>query len=80
MAADSELEKAFATLAEALTLTESEISEEINVIHQQIQELKDRIVQLNTKQQTLSHDRDAISEMFNRYCDTEAGAGNKVEF
>jgi chromosome segregation ATPase len=80
MAAESELEKAFGTLAEALTLTESEIREEINVIQQQIQDLKERIVQLNTKQQTLSHDRDAISEMFDRYCDTETGAASKVEF
>ncbi len=72
--AESELEKAFATLAEALTLTESEITEEVNVIQQQIQELKERIVQLNGKQQTLSHDKESISEMFNRYCATDAGA------
>ena len=77
--AESELEKAFSTLAEALTLTESEISEEINVIQQQIQELKERIVQLNGKQQTLAHDRESISEMFNRYCATETGAST-VEF
>jgi chromosome segregation ATPase len=72
--AESELEKAFGTLAEALTLTESEITEEVNVIQQQIQELKERIVQLNGKQQTLAHDRESISEMFNRYCATDAGA------
>jgi FtsZ-binding cell division protein ZapB len=77
--AESELDKAFATLAEALTLTESEITEEINVIQQQITELKERIVQLNGKQQVLAHDREAISEMFNRYCATDAGA-SKVEF
>ena len=77
--AESELEKAFSTLAEALTLTETEITEEVNVIQQQIQELKDRIVQLNGKQQTLSHDKESISEMFNRYCATDAGAGN-VDF
>lgn len=77
--AESELEKAFSTLAEALTLTESEITEEINVIQQQIQELKERIVQLNGKQQTLAHDRESISEMFNRYCATETGAST-VEF
>ena len=67
--AESELEKAFETLAEALTLTESEITEEVKVIEQQIQELKDRIVELNTKQETLAHDRESLSEMFNRYSD-----------
>lgn len=72
--AESELEKAFATLAEALTLTESEITEEINIIQQQIAELKERIVQLNGKHETLAHDRESISEMFNRYCATEHGA------
>lgn len=77
--AESELEKAFGTLAEALTLTESEITEEVNVIQQQIQELKERIVQLNGRQQELAHDRESISEMFNRYCATDAGA-TKVEF
>ncbi len=77
--AESELEKAFGTLAEALTLTESEITEEVNVIQQQIQELKERIVQLNGKQQTLAHDRESISEMFNRYCATDAGAA-QVDF
>lgn len=77
--AESELEKAFGTLAQALTLTENEITEEIAVIEQQIQELKDRIVQLNGKQQTLAHDRSSISEMFDRYCATENGA-QKVEF
>lgn len=79
MAADNELEKAFGTLAEALTLTESEITEEIKVIQQQIQELKERIVQLNGKQQTLSHDKESITEMFNRYCATETGA-QKADF
>ena len=77
--AESELEKAFATLADVLTLTESEIGEEINVIHQQIEDLKERIVQLNERQETLAHDRESISEMFNRYCATDAGAA-KVEF
>jgi FtsZ-binding cell division protein ZapB len=72
--AESELEKAFGTLAEVLRLTESEITEEINVIQQQIQELKERIVALHGKQQTLSHDKESISEMFNRYCATDAGA------
>ena len=69
--AENELEKAFGTLAQALTLTESEISEEIKVIEQQIEELKDRVVQLNGRQQTLSHDRQSITEMFNRYVATE---------
>ena len=77
--AESELEKAFSTLAEALTLTETEINEEINAIQQQIQELKDRITQLGGQQQTLAHDRESISEMLNRYCATETGA-SKVEF
>ncbi len=49
----SELEKAFGTLTEALNLTESEISEEIKVIQQQIEELKERIVELHGKQETL---------------------------
>ena len=65
----SELEKAFGTLTDALNLTESEISEEIKLIEQQILELKDRIVELNGKQETLSHDRSSISEMVNRYCE-----------
>lgn len=66
--ADTELEKAFSTLAEVLTITETELSEEINVIMQQIEQLKDRINQLNGKQQTLAHDRTSIEEMYNRYC------------
>jgi len=69
--AENELEKAFGTLAQALTLTESEINEEIKVIEQQIEELKDRVVQLNGRQQTLSHDRQSITEMFNRYVAAE---------
>lgn len=77
--AESELEKAFQTLADALTLTETEINEEISVIEQQIEELKDRIVQLHAKQDTLTHDKESISEMFGRYCATEGGAP-KVEF
>lgn len=69
--AENELEKAFGTLAHALTLTESEITEEIKVIEQQIEELKDRVVQLNGRQQTLGHDRQSITEMFNRYVAAE---------
>jgi chromosome segregation ATPase len=72
--AESELERAFSTLAEALTLTESEVNEEINAIQQQIQQLKDRITQLGGQQQTLAHDRESISEMLNRYCVTDNGA------
>lgn len=64
---DNELGKAFETLTEALTMTETEITEEIKVIEQQIEELRDRIVQLNAKQDTLSHDKQSISEMFSRY-------------
>ena len=70
----SELERAFGTLSEALNLTESEISEEIKIIEQQIEELKARTIELVGKQETLAHDRASISEMVNRYCDTEGGA------
>jgi chromosome segregation ATPase len=76
--AESDLEKAFETLAEVLTLTESEISEEINVISQQIEQLKERITALHDKQETLSHDRVSIEEMYQRYCD--APNGKPVEF
>lgn len=75
--AESELEKAFGTLAEALTLTETEIGEEVNVIQQQIDQLKERIVELNTRQQTLSHDRESIAEMYKRYC---GESGQPIEF
>lgn len=77
--AESELGKAFETLAEALQLTESEVTEEIKVIEQEIEELKGRIVELHAKQDTLSHDRESLSEMFSRYTATEDGA-QKVEF
>lgn len=76
--AESEIERAFATLAEAFTITESEIGEEVTLIEQQIEELKERIIQLNEKQQTLAHDREAISEMYNRY--VADGNGPAVEF
>jgi hypothetical protein len=66
--AENELEKAFSTLADVLTLTESEINEEINAILQQIEQLKDRINELNTRQQTLVSDRESIEEMYKRYC------------
>jgi len=77
--AETEIERAFGTLAEAFTLTESEIHEEIGAMEQQIQQLKERILQLNDKQQTLLHDREAIAEMYNRYCNEE-GVPGKVEF
>ncbi len=76
--AESELGKAFQTLADALTMTETEITEEIKVIEQQIEELKSRIVELNAKQETLAHDKSSISEMFGRYA-TGDGA-QKIEF
>jgi prefoldin subunit 5 len=68
----TELEKAFSTLADAFNLTETEMAEEIKVIQQQIEELKGRIVELNGKQETLSHDRAAIEQIYNRYSDTGA--------
>jgi flagellar hook-associated protein FlgK len=74
---ESELEKAFSTLADVLTMTESEINEEINVIVQQIEQLKDRINELNDRQQTLAADRGSIAEMYRRYCAQE---GAPVEF
>lgn len=76
--ADTELERAFSTLADALTITESEIGEEINVIQQQIEQLKERIDSLNGKQQTLASDRSSIEEMYRRYCG--ALDGQPVEF
>ncbi len=72
--AESELERAFQSLAEALTITEAEILEEIQVIQAQIDELKDRIINLNTKQESLSHDKESLTQMFSRYCATEDGA------
>lgn len=62
-----ELEKAFATLTQALTLTESETSEEIGTIQEQIIKLKEQIIELTGRQQALVHDRESISDMFNRY-------------
>lgn len=76
--AETEIERAFATLAEAFTITENEINEEVSLVEQQIEELKERIIQLNEKQQTLSHDREAIHEMYSRYCADPNG--NTVEF
>ena len=67
----SDIEKAFGTLAEVLTLSEEEVGEEINIIQQQIEQLKDRIIELNTRQATLAHDRGSIAEMYQRYCQSE---------
>jgi chromosome segregation ATPase len=75
--AEDELEKAFSTLADVLSLTETEINEEINVIAQQIEQLQDRINELNGRQQTLSGDRESIEEMYKRYC---LDQGKPVEF
>jgi hypothetical protein len=69
--AESELEKAFGTLAQALSLTEMEITEEVKMIELQIEEMKERVIQLNGRQQTLAHDRSSITEMFNRYVTAE---------
>lgn len=76
--AESELEKAFGTLAEALTLTETEIGEEITIIQQQIEQLKERILELNGRQETLVQDRESIEEMYKRYVNT--ADGKPVEF
>ncbi len=76
--AESDLEKAFETLAEVLTTTETEINEEINVISQQIEQLKERITLLHDKQATLAHDRLSIEEMYQRYSDNPNG--KPVEF
>jgi len=77
--AETEIEKAFATLAQALTVTESEINEEIVAVEQQIEELRGRVVELHGKQETLSVDRETIQEMYNKYCGGE-NSGGAVEF
>jgi len=64
---ETELENAFSTLAEAFTYTENEIKEEVEVIKQQIVELKDRILDLKGQQESLTKDRQAISDMYERY-------------
>ena len=65
--AQSELKKAFSTLTEVFTLTEAEVAEEIKAIEQQINEMNERIIKLNGKQDTLTHDRESITEMLTRY-------------
>ena len=77
--AESEIERAFATLAEAFGITENEIHEEIAVIEQQIEDLKGRIIELNGKQEELVHDRETIQSMYNKYCGSESG-NPAVEF
>ncbi len=75
--AESELEKAFTTLAETLTLSETEITEEIKVVETQIVDLKERIIQLNGKQETLAHDRQSITDMLNRYIEEQSAKSGK---
>lgn len=65
--AESELEKAFQTLNTALNVSEAESTEEIKLVEEQINELRERIGELHGKQQTLAHDRESISEMVQRY-------------
>jgi hypothetical protein len=65
--AESELEQAFQTLNSALNVSEAESTEEIKVIEEQINELRERVVELHGKQQTLIHDREALSEIVQRY-------------
>lgn len=77
--AETEIERAFATLAEAFSITESEISEEISMIEQQIEDLKGRIIELHGKQENLSYDRTTIQEMYNKYCGSE-NSETAVEF
>lgn len=77
--AETEIEQAFATLAEAMSTTESEINEEIAVIEQQIEELRGRIVELHGKQETLTVDRATIQEMLIKYCGGD-NSGGAVEF
>lgn len=78
--AETEIEQAFGTLAEAFTATETEIHEEITGCEQKIEELKERIIELNGKQETLAHDRESIAEMYNRYCVPDGNGGSAVEF
>lgn len=75
--AGNELENAFSTLTQALTLTEREVSEEMKAIEQQIQSLKDRINDLNTQLQTIAHDKESISEMVGRYGAAEPAASQR---
>ncbi len=66
------IEEAFAVLSQALGDTENKINEEISLIQKQTEELEKHIILLNTQQQTLNHDRDAITEMYQRYGNSNA--------
>jgi len=77
--AATEIERAFETLAEAFTSTETEIHQEITSIEQQIEQLRERIVELNSKQETLAHDRTALAEIYSRHAGND-GSNTAVEF
>ncbi len=67
----NELDKAFETLTDALNLSEAETTEEIKLVEEQINELREKIIELKGKQETLAHDRTSISEMFQRYVEED---------
>lgn len=69
--AANELEKAFQTLSDALNLSEAETTEEVKLVEEQINELREKIIELKGKQETLAHDRTSINEMFQRYVDED---------
>ncbi len=69
--AGSELEKAFQTLTDALNLSEAETAEEIKLVEEQINELREKTIELKGKQETLAHDRTSIDEMFQRYVEED---------
>jgi hypothetical protein len=69
--AGNELEKALQTLTDALDLSEAETTEEIKLVDEQINELREKIIELKGKQETLAHDRTSISEMFQRYVEED---------
>jgi phage shock protein A len=57
----------FQDVVSAFDTAEQEMSEEIEAIEQQIEQLKDRIVDLNGKLETLAHDKQSIEDMVKRY-------------
>lgn len=67
----NELEKAFQTLTDALNISEAEATEEVKLIEEQINELREKIIELKGKQETLIHDRISINEMFQRYVEED---------
>ena len=67
----NELDKAFQTLSDALNLSEAETTEEIKLVEEQVNELREKIIELKGKQETLAHDRTSISEMFQRYVEED---------